>query len=702
MESVLAIGVGLGLRMVVDAATDDHKVGGVLVGLWEGVVLNHFVRKMPRSFDPYIALAFRVFVDFLFTQSLSRMALVALWTVVGMLLADIAPSIWRDSGLRRLYRRVRREARHVKRAIPDIRIKNDIPRVRIFSHRHRESSPASIRSDRAAPAQSPPPGMTPMPGPRRRPSGRNPPGTFPGSSGWSETETEVTTLRARVVGLPGPSPSLIPTRVDAQLQHLDVSDVPGPGARSTSLVATEAQNQTILLETCNTQTNAVSELINPIDDPSNCDPPAIPDDWVDITPPLQPQLDQPAVPLLADLQELPSPIPRLPTPPRPSSVVEPTPRISTIPDMPDVDPKGDNTPAPHQIPLPGSRAATVIGGVEEHSISVRNTLIARMEKAGSELGVDPLRPLAPYPPVVPPTAFSKLKHSLTESTVDGSSEVKLAETASVAGGQTNVLNADHATTTPTQVDPPPQGTALNTPVDARPPPLAKSEMSVLPPAAQDTPADGGNADSSPGPSSDNTNVIPSQGTGYLDPDPADDPPPPFSEVACGEGGAAPSGPVTQDEQATELSGDQKAAEEKRQRFLREMLEKRQSERDKLQMNLGNLSGKENKRAPGMKSKLDELQGTLDRLQARLSKKSFSGTQTPIVEVKIRPSNGDLVKDVSERILEELLLMDNAGPVSFQVTLPKKVPKFKVETLQEFISKFDFPSSTEKDTMTIIV
>ncbi|KIJ68132.1 hypothetical protein HYDPIDRAFT_47921, partial [Hydnomerulius pinastri MD-312] len=91
MESVLAIGVGLALRVVVDAATDnDNRVGGgsstiscVLVGLWEGVVLNHFVQKMPRSFDPYIGLGFRVFVDFLFTQSISRMALVALWTVVG-------------------------------------------------------------------------------------------------------------------------------------------------------------------------------------------------------------------------------------------------------------------------------------------------------------------------------------------------------------------------------------------------------------------------------------------------------------------------------------------------------------------------------------------------------------------------------------------------------------------------------------------
>lgn len=698
MESVLAIGVGLGLRMVVDAATDDHKVGGVLVGLWEGVVLNHFVRKMPRSFDPYIALAFRVFVDFLFTQSLSRMALVALWTVVGMLLADIAPSIWRDSGLRRLYRRVRREARHVKRAIPDIRIKNDIPRVRLFSHRYRESSPASIRSDRAAPAQSPPPGMTPMPGPPRRPSGRNPPGTFPGSSGWSETETEVTALRARVVDLPGPSPSLIPTRVDAQLQHLDVSDVPGPGAQSASFVATETQNQTILLETCDTQTNAVSELINPIDDPSNCDPPAIPDDWVDITPPLQPQLDQVAVPLLTDLQELPSPIPRLPTPPRPSSIFEPTPRISTVPDIPDVDPKGDNTPAPHQIPLPGSRAATVIGGVEEHSISTRHTLIARMEKAGSELGVDPLRPVAPYPTVVPPKVFSKLKHPLTESTVDGSSEVKLAQAASVAGSQANFPSADHATTTPTQVDPPAQGTALNTPVDT--PPLAKSEMSVLPSATQSTPADGGDTDSSPGLTGDDANVVTSRDTAYLDPDPANDPPPPFSEVAGDEGGVLSSEAITQDEQTTELSGDQEAAEERRRKFLLKELAKYQSEQHKLQMELDNKSDKRSKRALTVKSKLDEFQDRMGRLQVRLSKIGLPGTHAPVVvNVKLKP-NGDFISNVAEHILEGLLA--NTSPFSVQVLLPKKAPESKIDNLHTFISEFGFPSSTERDTMTIIV
>lgn len=694
MESVLAIGVGLGLRIVVDAATDDHKVGGVLVGLWEGVVLNHFVRKMPRSFDPYIALAFRVFVDFLFTQSLSRMALVVLWTLVGMLLADVTPSIWRDSGLRRLYRRVRREARHIKRAIPDIRIKNDIPRVRFFSHRRRSSSPVSIRSDRAAPAQSPPPGTTPMPGPPRRPSGRNPPGMFPGSSGWSETETEVTALRDRVVNFPGPSPSLIPTRVEAQLQYVDSSDLPAHGAQSEVFAATETQTQTILLETYDTETNAPPALINPIDEPSSGDPPAIPDDWVDVTPPLRPQLDQPAVPPFAELQEPPSSILQLPTPPCPSSIAEPTPLISTIPDIPDADVKGGNAPAPHQIPLPGSRAATVIGGVEEHLSTVH---VARMEKASSELGVDSLRPIARYPAL----ASTKLEYSLTESAADGPSEVKSTKAASMVGSQVNVLNVDGVTTTPTQVDPPVESTALNTPVDAPPPP-PKSETPVLPPAAQSTPADCGNADSSPGPSSDNANVVPRQDAPYLDPDPTSDPPPPFTEVVGGEGGAGPSVSVTQDEQVTELSGEQKVAEERRQKFLRKELEKRQSERDKLQTDLDRIPDKDPKRALTAKKRLDEHQDTLKRLQARLSKRGFSSTQAPVVfEAKLRP-DGNFVKDATEQILEAILQMDNAGPVRVQVTLPKKGPRPKADTLQAFISEFEFPSSIEKGTMIITV
>lgn len=687
MESVLAIGIGLGLRIVVDAATDDHRVGGVLVGLWEGVVLNHFVRKMPRSFDPYVALAFRVFVDFLFTQSLSRMALVVLWTLVGMLLADVTPSILRDSSLRRLYRRVRREARHFKRAIPDIRIKNDIPRVRFFSHRRRSSSPVSIRSDRAAPAQSPPPENTPMPGLPRRPSGRNPPGTFPGSSGWSETETEVTALRNRVVNFPGPSPSLIPTRVDAQLPLLNSSDLPGHGAQSEVLAATETQTQTILLETYDTEANPPA-LINPINEPSSDDPPAIPDDWVDVMPPLCPLLDQPAILPFAELREPPSSVLQLPTPPCPSSIAEPTPLISSIPDIPDADVKGGDASAPHQIPLPKSRAATVIGGVEEHLSSVH---ITHMEKASSELGVNPLRPVTPYPTL----ASTKLQYSLIESAEDGQSEVKSTKAVSIVGSQVDVLNVDAVTTTPTQVDPPVETTALNTPVDAPP----------LPPKL-DTPADCGNADSSPGLSGDNANVVPNRDTTYLDPDPANDPPPPFSESADIEGVAGPSASVAQDEQVTELSGEQKVVEERRQIFLRKELEKRQSERSNLQTELDRVNNKESKNAnaSGLKKRLDEHQDVLNRLQARLSKKDFSETHTPcVIKVRNKPNN-DPIKDVAEQILEGILRTDNADPVSVEVTLPppRKGRKTKVDALQAFISEFDFPSSIKNDTMIIVV
>ncbi|KAH7920148.1 hypothetical protein BV22DRAFT_981736, partial [Leucogyrophana mollusca] len=84
MDSIFAIGVGLALRLVVDVVSNhDNRVGGTLVGLWEGVVLHHFSQKMPRSYDPYIAFGFRIFVDFLFTESLQRMAIVVLWTGLG-------------------------------------------------------------------------------------------------------------------------------------------------------------------------------------------------------------------------------------------------------------------------------------------------------------------------------------------------------------------------------------------------------------------------------------------------------------------------------------------------------------------------------------------------------------------------------------------------------------------------------------------
>ncbi|KAE9406102.1 hypothetical protein BT96DRAFT_794404, partial [Gymnopus androsaceus JB14] len=84
MDNIFAIGFGLGLRFVVTLVSHSSvKIIGTLVGLWEGIVLLHFVQKWPKSFDPYIAYAVRMFVDFLITESVPRFLLVLLWTGLG-------------------------------------------------------------------------------------------------------------------------------------------------------------------------------------------------------------------------------------------------------------------------------------------------------------------------------------------------------------------------------------------------------------------------------------------------------------------------------------------------------------------------------------------------------------------------------------------------------------------------------------------
>ncbi|KAF9646260.1 hypothetical protein BDM02DRAFT_3074974, partial [Thelephora ganbajun] len=85
MESLYSIGLGLGLRFLIDTATKYHglRVDGILIGLWEGIVLNHFVRQFPSSFDPYIAFALRMLIDVILTRNFSRMTIVILWTGLG-------------------------------------------------------------------------------------------------------------------------------------------------------------------------------------------------------------------------------------------------------------------------------------------------------------------------------------------------------------------------------------------------------------------------------------------------------------------------------------------------------------------------------------------------------------------------------------------------------------------------------------------
>jgi len=121
MESIYSIIAGLGLRYVVDTVSrHDFKITGTVVGLWEGVILLHFLKKLPKSTDPYLAFAVRLFIDFVVTESVSRLVLVLTWTGMGMILADVAPAVWEDSGLRRVWRRFRRDLYIISESVPTV------------------------------------------------------------------------------------------------------------------------------------------------------------------------------------------------------------------------------------------------------------------------------------------------------------------------------------------------------------------------------------------------------------------------------------------------------------------------------------------------------------------------------------------------------------------------------------------------------
>ncbi|KAF5322755.1 hypothetical protein D9619_001319 [Psilocybe cf. subviscida] len=121
MDSLFSIAFGLGLRFVVDTVSrQDFKLTGTLVGLWEGVILLHFTKKMPKSSDPYIAFAVRLGIDFFLTESVARLVLVLIWTGLGMILADITPAIWSDVGLNRVWRHFRRDLYTMAEMVPTV------------------------------------------------------------------------------------------------------------------------------------------------------------------------------------------------------------------------------------------------------------------------------------------------------------------------------------------------------------------------------------------------------------------------------------------------------------------------------------------------------------------------------------------------------------------------------------------------------
>ncbi|KAH9054254.1 hypothetical protein EDB87DRAFT_113414 [Lactarius vividus] len=196
MDSIFAITLGVALRLVVDATSHNNsRIGGSLVGLWEGAVLYHFLEKWPSSFDPYVGLGFRLFVDFLLTESIHRLAIVLLWTGLGFIISDVTPAFWYDKNLHRFYRRTRRFIRHfdwnsLKIPLPS----GAISRVRFYDIPS-FGPPASSASASASAPSAPAP---------RRPSV---PGNFPGYS----SSTDATSPPTFTVRRPIPATSLPPS-----------------------------------------------------------------------------------------------------------------------------------------------------------------------------------------------------------------------------------------------------------------------------------------------------------------------------------------------------------------------------------------------------------------------------------------------------------------------------------------------------------
>jgi hypothetical protein len=197
MDGVVAISLGFALRIaLVSASHYNDRVGGSLVGLWEGAVLYHFLEKWPLSFDPYVGLGFRLLVDFLFTESLYRLSIVLLWTGLGFILADVTPAFWYDKNLHRFYRRTRRFIRHfdwnsLKFTLPS----GTIPRVRFFDFPPRDT-----------------PGSTSTPAPpATRPRRHSVPGNFPDNSNSSSTDSSNRPTGFNGPRRPAPATSLPPS-----------------------------------------------------------------------------------------------------------------------------------------------------------------------------------------------------------------------------------------------------------------------------------------------------------------------------------------------------------------------------------------------------------------------------------------------------------------------------------------------------------
>ncbi|KAF8813952.1 hypothetical protein BYT27DRAFT_7131235 [Phlegmacium glaucopus] len=184
MDSIYAIAFGLGLRTLVDAVSQDFRLTGSLIGLWEGVITLHFLKKMPKSSDPYIAFGVRLFIDFLVTESIERLVLVLIWTAFGMVLADVAPGIWDEVGFKRVWRHFRRDLYTIYDKIPKVAFFPPPRTVRFLPSREPSIISPSITASQDTPIAVVPPSSSAPSEPLRR----RVPGYYPGD--YSDTDTD--------------------------------------------------------------------------------------------------------------------------------------------------------------------------------------------------------------------------------------------------------------------------------------------------------------------------------------------------------------------------------------------------------------------------------------------------------------------------------------------------------------------------------
>ncbi|KAI0687902.1 hypothetical protein BC835DRAFT_372336 [Cytidiella melzeri] len=224
MDNLVAIGAGLGLRALIDAVAHETVQATALVGLWEGVVLNHFMGKFPSSIDPYLAFGLRQFVDFLFTQSLMRTMIVMLWTGLGMLLADVAVQMSADRRFRRLWRRITR--RFSLYSLAGSYAPSRSTRVRFFEIPGSSSTAGSRTTTAISPDSHLRPTTTPVPGQFDQWSVvSGPPRTTPESSTGTNDSPSRTPTEADHYDVPSRP------RTPSELEYLTlpvIPDVPEP------------------------------------------------------------------------------------------------------------------------------------------------------------------------------------------------------------------------------------------------------------------------------------------------------------------------------------------------------------------------------------------------------------------------------------------------------------------------------------------